>query len=71
MLAVLSLSRVSLLKQPTYPIAEVIKCVWNANVFFIMCPRCSFAGTLAAGFQNFTGGIFLVSFVVFKLEMKL
>lgn len=68
MLAVLFLSRVSLLKQPTYPIAEVIKCVWNADVFLL----CALGvALLAAGFQNFTGGIFLVSFVVFKLEMKL
>lgn len=56
----------------TYPVAAVIRCIGNADVF-ITCCRCSFVGTLASNFQNFVGGGFLISFVDFfsKLEIKL
>lgn len=64
------LSCVWVVKQLIYPIAEVIKCIWNANVL-ITCRWCSFADTVAAGFQNYTGGGLLVSFAFFKLEIKL
>lgn len=55
-----------------YPVAAVIRCIGNADVF-ITCRRCSFVGTLASNFQNFIGGGFLIPFVDFfsKLEIKL